>query len=52
MNRLIDDNLKENLINKQLKAINRAKKLETYKNPCSTIYLLLEALAEVKKGNF
>lgn len=48
---LIDSKLKENLINKQLKAINRAKKLENFKNPCSTVYLLLEALEEVKKGN-
>lgn len=48
---LIDSKLKENLINKQLKAINRAKKLENFKNPCSTVYLLLEALEEAKKGN-
>lgn len=49
---LLDNKLKENLKNKQNKAINRAKKLETFKNPCSKVYLLLEALEEVRKGNF
>ena len=47
----INHKLKENLISTQLKAINRARKLKAYKNPCSTVYLLIEALEEVKKGN-
>ncbi len=45
---VINNKLKENLTNKQLKAIHRAKKLETFKNPCSTVYLLPEALEEAK----
>ncbi|MEN8122149.1 MAG: RloB family protein [Bacteroidota bacterium] len=45
----IGENLKSILDTKYLKAINRAKKLETFKNPSSTVYLLIEALEEVKK---
>ena len=47
---IIDKNLKEVLATKQLKARHRAKKLTHYNNPCSTVYLLLEALEEVKAG--
>ena len=45
----IDEKLKSILDTKYLKAINRTKKLETFKNPSSTVYLLIEALEEVKK---
>ena len=48
----IDRILKDILTTKQLKARHRAKKLTHYNNPCSTVYLLLEALEEVKGGNY
>jgi len=47
----IDTKLKEILVNGQQKAINRAKKLEKYKNPSSTVYKFIEFLEEVKSGN-
>lgn len=43
--------LKEQLKNKQLKAINRAKKLKQFNNPSSSIYLLLDELEKIKKEN-
>lgn len=45
----ISPKLKENLTNRQLKAIHRAKKFKSYKNPSSTVYLFVEALEKVKK---
>ena len=44
----ISPKLKDNLIYKQLKAVHRARKLESYSNPSSTVYLLVEALEKVK----
>ncbi len=41
--------LKENLTNRQLKAIHRAEKLKSYNNPSTTVYLLAEALEKVKR---
>lgn len=48
----IDAKLKDILATKHLKARHRAKKLVHYDNPCSTVYLLLEALDEVKGGEY
>ncbi|MCF6222897.1 MAG: RloB family protein [Flavobacteriaceae bacterium] len=43
--------LKQQLKNKQLKAINRAKKLNQFNNPSSSVYLLLDELEKIKKEN-
>lgn len=45
---LIDNRLKERLCEKSLEAIKRAKMLNDYDNPSSTIYRLLEKLIELK----
>jgi len=47
---MINDKFKEILINKQLKAKHRAEKLKNFKNPSSSIYLLLKSLEKAKKG--
>ena len=43
--------LKEQLKKKQLKAINRARKLKQFNNPSSTIYLLIDESEKIKKEN-
>ncbi len=47
---VLTNHLKDLLMSKQLKAINRSKKLIQYNNPSSTIHLLIEALEEIKKN--
>ena len=46
---MIDTKLKEQLDTKQQKAVNRARKLSTFDNPSSNIYLLIDELDKVKK---
>jgi len=48
---VIDDKLREVLDTKHLKAKNRAKKLEKFTNPSSTIYKLIEELEKFKNIN-
>ena len=48
---LFDKKLLETLEKSQLKAMHRAKKLNEFKNPSSTIYLFIEALDKVKNEN-
>ena len=45
---LIDEKLRKQLDNKQIKAVNRAKKLSNFGNPSSSIYLLIDELEKVK----
>lgn len=44
----IDAKLRVHLDTHQQKSVNRARKLEQYKNPSSTIYLLIDELERVK----
>ncbi len=45
---ILDEKLKYYLDTKQDKAASRARKLNHYDNPCSTIYLLIEELEKIK----
>jgi len=47
---ILDKKLKQNLLDQQDKAINRAKKLTKYSNPSSTVYILIEALREAQEN--
>jgi len=47
---IIDRKLQDKLIQKQEEAVKRAKKLEDYNNPSSTLYLLIESLEELKNS--
>ncbi len=46
---IIDKKLKEKLESKQVKAIERAKKLTEFENPSSNMYIFIELLKETKK---
>ncbi len=45
---IIDTQLRNSLNKGQLKAVHRAKKLNEYKNPSTTVYKLIEELEKVK----
>lgn len=47
---IIDTKLQDKLIQKQEDAVKRAKNLEDYNNPSSTLYLLIETLEELKNS--
>ena len=46
---ILDKKLKQNLLDKQDKAIDRAKRLTKYSNPSSTINILIEELKSAQK---
>jgi hypothetical protein len=47
---LIDNKLKEKLLDKKDSAIQRAKDLMRYENPSSTVFKLVEILNEITKN--
>jgi N-acetylmuramoyl-L-alanine amidase CwlA len=46
---IIDTLLQRNLNNGQLKAVHRAKKLQAYNNPSSTVYKMIDELEKIKQ---